>query len=225
MHTHTVLRNDDAPSILKVLWLSMTSFSKSKVGCCCAGACLRMFAQGTFCSKAFLQQRSASQTRGFLSGCSCCLLVYWVRIYYSAIFLCYVLQSRRGGDWERGPSNSTGVHTDWTVWSSWVAWLFLAQSNSVVTCWSHRGEQEARFFDKRQQGFCKHCLWTWNYVISLRKKIEIGWRSKHFLHQGLEAELQLQDGKQHCSLSMHSLFWGLQSADSLLCFPTNWTEV
>ena len=105
----------------------------------------------------FLQGRSETQTRGFLSECSCCLLVYWVRIYYSAIFLCYVLQSRRerwrGRERERegekqrgGPSNSTGVRTHWIVWSSWVARLFLAQSNSLALCWMYWWEKEASCF-------------------------------------------------------------------------------
>lgn len=46
-----------------------------------------VFVKG-FARPAFMQGKTETQTRGFLSECSCCLLVYWVRIYYSAIFLC-----------------------------------------------------------------------------------------------------------------------------------------
>lgn len=95
------------------------------------------------------RRKSETQTRGFLSEYSCCLLVYWVRIYYSAIFLRYVLQSRREMERERewgGPSNSTGVRTHWIVWSSWVARLFLAQSNSMALYWLPWWETEASWF-------------------------------------------------------------------------------
>lgn len=60
-----------------------------------------------FVRPAYMQRKSETQTRGFLSECSCCLLVYWVRIYYSAIFLCYVLQSRREMERERERGRET----------------------------------------------------------------------------------------------------------------------
>lgn len=64
-------------------------------------------------------------------------------------FFC-VMSSRAGGrERERegktqrgGPSNSTGVHTHWIVWSSWVARLFLAQSNSLALYWLHWWEKK-----------------------------------------------------------------------------------
>ena len=61
-------------------------------------------------------------------------------MYYSAIFLCYVFQSRRGrwreGEREREreqPSNSAGVPIHWTVQFDLCEWLFLAQSNSLLS--------------------------------------------------------------------------------------------
>jgi len=77
----------------------------------CRHVCLRLdacvFTRG-FAQAAFVWQKSETQTRGFLSECSCCLLVYWVRIYYSAIFLCYVLQSRREMEREREGEEKRG---------------------------------------------------------------------------------------------------------------------
>lgn len=137
--------------ILEELRLSMASFPKIENRlflCWRVDTCV--FVRG-FARPAFMQGKSETQTRGFLSECSCCLLVYWVRIYYSAIFLCYVLQSRRerereGKKQRGGPSNSTGVRTHWIVWSSWVARLFLAQSNSLALYWMHWWEKEASRF-------------------------------------------------------------------------------
>lgn len=143
------------------------------------------------CPPAFPQWKSETRTRGFLSECSCCLLVYWVRIYYSAIFLCYVLQrrgelERRESERERGPSNSTGVHTHWIVWSSWVARLFLAPSNSLALYWSHWQEEEAVWSSTvtlivwerelklvtkvRSDGFnmqCRHRVWNHLFYASV----------------------------------------------------------
>lgn len=96
-------------------------------------------------------------------------------------FFC-VMSSRAGGRWrgrererkERGgPSNSTGVRTHWIVWSSWVARLFLAQSNSLALYWLHWWEEEASCFVPKG---CEHalkatfgCLKPRGHVVSLRK--------------------------------------------------------
>lgn len=107
------LRSDDvlfyfrgASAITGVIML------KSRAYCCFVGACVFVCVfVGDFAPQLFCCEQSETQTRGFLSECSCCLPVYWVRIYYSAIFLCYVLQSR--GRWreERQRQREGGLAT------------------------------------------------------------------------------------------------------------------
>lgn len=166
-------------SISEELWLSMSNWAKIEEWC--GRACIRECVCFTevLLDQLSRREKSETQTRGFLSGCSCCLLVYWVRIYYSAIFLCYVLQSRREmGEGEKqrgGPSNSTGVRTHWIVWSSWVARLFLAQPCSLLV--ALMGEREASLLCTKGSGQALKatfgCLKPRAHVVSLRKGLKL----------------------------------------------------
>ncbi len=135
-------------------------------------------------------------------------------------------REREGEKQRGGPSNSTGVRTHWIVWSSWVARLFLAQSNRLALYWLHWWEEEASCFIPKtaNKHFRPHLfVWRPSYMLLVWERTEVGgnWRSKQLSLSGAAAGLWCQHSKS-TSTSLQQCFYphccsGLYSADSR-CF-------
>ena len=139
-------------SILEELRLSIDNCAKIEDGLLLCRRVCRGFRQSSFSYREGVRPRQGAFCLSAAAVSSFIELEFIIQPFFC------VMSSRAGGrdgEGEReregekqrgGPSNSTGVRTHWIVWSSWVARLFLAQSNSLALCWMYWWEKEASCF-------------------------------------------------------------------------------
>lgn len=141
-------------SILEELRLSIDNCAKNRGWTVAVSACVSWVSPEQLSSREGVRPRQGAFCLSAAAVSSFIELEFIIQPFFC------VMSSRAGGrdgEGERertrerekqrgGPSNSTGVRTHWIVWSSWVARLFLAQSNSLALCWMYWWEKEASSF-------------------------------------------------------------------------------